>query len=139
MKIPLKKLLFLALISLSASADIGFRETTYERYEGDESTITITDEGGGYLNVKGLAVWVNVNGLAHTGELDNTVKVKNGTAFYSAWGCKLTLKFENKELIISGDRGYCGGLGVGFNGHYEITNQENLIYSNDNGFAKQVK
>lgn len=128
----MKRLLVLALISMSATADIGFRETTYERFEGDEATITITDEGGGYLTVKGLAIWVNHFGVAHTGELNNTVKVNKGTAFYSFDVCKLTLKFENKELVVSGDTGKCGGLGVGFNGHYEITNQEGIIYTNNN-------
>ncbi len=132
----MKKILVLALICSTASADIGFKETTYERYDGDESTIVITDKGGGYLNIKGLAIWVNQFGVAHTGEFNNTVRVKNGTAYYSLERCKLTFKFENKELIVSGDKGYCGGLGVGFNGHYEITAQEGMIYTNTENQSK---
>ncbi len=129
----MKKLLILALLSFSVKAEIGFKETTYERYDDDEATITITNEGGGYLTVKGDAIWVNPFGVAHTGMLDNTVKVKKGIAFYRYDLCKLTLKFENRELVVSGDNDrYCGGLNVQFNGHYIITNQDGIYYSIDN-------
>ena len=120
----MKKLLILALISLSAHA--GSKETTYERYDGDESTITITDMGHGDLQVKGLALWVNIgNNVAHTGELDSAVKVKDGIAHYAYSGCNLTLKFIGKELLVSDDtgRGTCGGMNVTFNGHYKISNK----------------
>jgi hypothetical protein len=127
----LRRLLILTLISSAATADIGFKEITYERVDGDEAAITTIDEGAGYLTIKGLATWVNQLGVEHTGELNNTVKVNNSTALYSFDRCKLTLKFEKKELIVSGDKGYCGGLGVGFNGHYEITTQEGIIYTNN--------
>ncbi len=132
----MKKFLALALISLCAHADIGLKETTYERVYDDEATIIITNEGGGYVHVKGTAFWVNQTGIAHIGELDNTVKVKNGVAFYKHYMCNLKLVFENKTLIVSGDKdsgGECGGMNVNFNGHYEITTQENLIYSSEPG------
>lgn len=122
-------LLVLALISFSAAAGIGFKETTYERVDGDEATITITDEGGSYLTVKGSAIWVNQFGVEHSGELNNTVRVKNSVAFYKSDACKLKFTFTNKELIISGDDGYCGGLNVRFNGNYKLTNQEGINYS----------
>jgi hypothetical protein len=125
-----KVLLSAVLITLSVVIHAEQKETTYERYDtGDDASITIRDEGSGLLRIKGLAVWSPVTGSPHLGEIGGTVKIKNGVAHYSLGKCKATLTFTKNELIVTDDKGDCGGMNVGFNGSYNEVKEKLNDYS----------
>lgn len=105
----------------------------YERYyrgkpDNNSAHITILELKDGKVHINGEALWVGnaETGNVNVGNLEGSFPLHGNTIHYTdgeAEGCRLTLAFIPKGLVVSDDNTRCGGMNVSFDGQYRKTGE----------------